>query len=265
MEKGLFCVDWKNKIMDEAKIRGYSRATIRNYIYHVGKFLASGKAPKEYLLWLVNQGLADETIRSTGFAIRFYLKLVGLDDEFDFPNLKREKKIPIILSKKEIEKMISSINNVKHRLIILITYATGMRASEVANLRWGDIDFKRNTIHIRRAKGKKDRIVMLSPKVKKKLKALTDEKEGYVFLSFKRRRYTLRSIEQVVYNAAQKAGIKKKVSPHTLRHSFATHLLDCGIDIRHIKDLLGHANLDTTMIYTKVSNKDLARIKSPID
>lgn len=148
---------------------------------------------------------------------------------------------------------------------MMLMYSSGMRASEIINLRWPDIDFNRNIIHIKLAKGNKDRIVMLSPKLKKNLKRLDIEKKGLVFKTNRNNKYSLRTIEIIIKKAAEKAGIKKHVTPHTLRHSFATHLLEHGIDIRYIRDLLGHANLQTTLIYTKVSKRDISKIKSPID
>lgn len=255
----------KNKIEDECKLRGFSKNTIKNYIYQVGKYLDFKKSPKEYLLSLVNRGMSDETVRQAGFAIRFYLKISGQDDKVDFPNVKPEKKLPVVLSKIEIDKMITSTKNVNHRTIILMGYGTGMRVSEICNLKWNCIDFLRNIIHIKRAKGKKDRIVMLSPKIKKALKVLSEEMEGYVFITTRGSKYNIRTIEKIVENASKKARIKKKVTPHTLRHSFATHLLERGIDIRYIQELLGHSDVSTTLIYTKVSNKDLSNIKSPLD
>ncbi len=257
--------DWVNKVEDEARLRGYSPRTISNYMHHIGKYLRFGTTPREYLLHLIEEKKADETIRNTGFAIRFYLQVMGLEDDFGFPNLKREKKLPVVLSKKEIGRMVLATMNVNHRLIIQMAYATGMRASELIDLRWQDIDFQRNTIHIRRAKGKKDRIVMLSPKIKKGLRSLSEEKAGYVFVSGRQKKYSLRAVQKIVDNARKKAGIKKKITPHSLRHSFATHLLERGIDIRYIKELLGHSDISTTLVYTKVSNRDLSRIKSPID
>jgi len=123
--------------------------TISNYTHHIGKYLESGKSPEAYLLSLIELKKADETIRNTGFAIRFYLKVMGLADELDFPNLKREIKLPIVLSRKEIEKMIFETKNMNHRLIIMMAYATGMRVSELINLKWEDIDFQRIIIHIK--------------------------------------------------------------------------------------------------------------------
>lgn len=263
--------DWKKLIENEAKLRGYSQRTIDSYIFHVAKFIESGKSPKDFLLSRINSNKADETIRSAGFAIKFYLKIIKKDfpelKEIlkQLPNVKREKKIPIILSKEEILKMIQSTTNLNHRLIIQLGYSAGLRASEIINLKWEDIDFKRNIIHIKKSKGKKDRIVMLSPKVKKGLLSLSLQKEKQVLKTNRGTRYTLRTIEQVIQNTAKKAGINKKATPHILRHSFATHLLEKGTDIRYIKDLLGHSNISTTLIYTKVSNKNLTKIKSPLD
>ena len=152
-----------------------------------------------------------------------------------------------------------------HRLIIQIGYSAGLRVSEIINLKWFDIDFDRNLIHIKRAKGKKDRIVMLSQKVKEGLANLSHNKSGYVFKTNRNDKYTPRTIQKIIENSASKSGIKKKITPHSLRHAFATHLLEKGTDIRYIKDLLGHSNISTTLIYTKVSNKNICNIRSPLD
>ena len=258
-------------ISQECKLKGYSQKTIKSYSHHIKKFLASNKTPREYLLTLIEKNKSDETVRSAGFAVKFYLKTIkgGSSDVEnllnDLPNVKREKKLPVILSKGEIEQLILATKNINHRLIIQIGYSAGFRISEIINLKWGDIDFNRNLIHIKRAKGKKDRIVMLSQKVKEALQTLSQNKLGYVFITNRGGKYTQRTIQKIIENAAQNAGIKKKITPHTLRHSFATHLLEQGTDIRYIRDLLGHSDISTTLIYTKVSNKDLSKIKSPLD
>jgi len=258
-------------ISQECKLKGYSQKTIKSYLHYIKKFLASNKTPREYLLTLIEKNKSDETVRSTGFAVKFYLKTIkGGSSNVetllnDLPNVKREKKLPVILSKGEIEQLILATKNINHRLIIQIGYSAGFRISEIINLKWGDIDFNRNLIHIKRAKGKKDRIVMLSQKVKEALQTLSQNKLGYVFITNRGGKYTQRTIQKIIENAAQNAGIKKKITPHTLRHSFATHLLEQGTDIRYIRDLLGHSDISTTLIYTKVSNKDLSKIKSPLD
>jgi len=257
-------VNWEDQIINECRLRGYSNQTISSYLFHIKKFLASKKNPRAFLLELINHKFSDETVRLACFSIKFYLKRLKLGD-VQLPNLKRAKKLPVILSKSEINKMILSSNNLKHRTIIQIGYATGMRASEIINLKWEDIDFKRKLIHIKGAKGKKDRMVILSPKVKKNLFSISKIRKGVVFRTNQNSKYSLRSIQSIVDMASKKSLINKKVTPHTLRHSFATHLLERGTDIRFIKDLLGHSDISTTLIYTKVSNRELSKIKSPLD
>lgn len=258
-------------IIQECKLRGYSQKTIDSYLHHVRKFVKSKKSPKEYLIQLIEGRKSDETVRSACFAIKFYLNIVKRDSKGinrllkDIPIVKREKKLPVVLSKEEIKKLISATTNINHRLIIQIGYSAGLRISEIINLKWQDINFDRNIIHIKRAKGKKDRIVMLSQKVKENLLTLDRDNKTYVFVTNRGKKYTQRTIQKIIENAAKRARIEKKITPHTLRHSFATHLLETGTDIRYIKDLLGHENIKTTLVYTKVSNKDISRIKSPLD
>lgn len=264
-------VNWKNLLKEEAQLKGYSPKTIQSYLFQVERFLESRKKPRQYLLDLIEKNKSNETIRSAGFAIKFYLKCTKQSDGNlhnilqELPNRKREKRLPVVLAKEEIEKMIIATPNIIHRAIIQVGYAAGLRVSEIRNLKWNDIDEKRKVIHIKQAKGKKDRIVMLSPKVKKTLNKLPFDKTSFVFKTNRGAKYTTRTIQVIIQNAAKKAGIRKKVTPHTLRHSFATHLLEKGTDIRYIKELLGHADVSTTLIYTRVSNKDISQIKSPLD
>lgn len=271
MNKALYDANWKDLLLNELKLKGYSKKTKSAYLFHVKKFVESGLGPREFLLNLIHKGKSKESVRVAGFAIKFYLAIKAKQDKTinniieKTPNLKRDKKLPVILSKKEIENMIISTRNFGHRIMIMLMYSSGMRASEIINLKWPDIDFNRNIIHIKLAKGNKDRIVMLSPKVKKNLKRLDIEKKDIIFKTNRNKKYSLRSIELIVKKASEKAGIKKRITPHSLRHSFATHLLEHGIDIRYIQKLLGHSDLKTTMIYTNVSKRDILKIKSPID
>ncbi|MFH1455400.1 MAG: tyrosine-type recombinase/integrase, partial [archaeon] len=253
-------------IVQECKLKGYSQKTIDTYLHYLRKFVSSGKPPRQFLLALIEKGNSDETVRSAGFAIKFYLNAIKKDsleiqDILDnLPNIKREKRLPVILSKEEIESLILATKNINHRLIIQIGYSAGLRISEIINLKWQDIDFDRNIIHLKRAKGKKDRIVMLSLKVKESLTNLTPNKEGYIFLTNRKGKYAQRTIQKIISDIAKKVGIRKKVTPHTLRHSFATHLLENGTDIKHIRDLLGHSDIGTTLVYTRVSNKNIRNI-----
>jgi site-specific recombinase XerD len=263
-KKDLFGPNWENKLISALKLRGYSRKTISAYTYWVSKFKRSGKEFEPFLISLSDNGLSSSSIRQAGFAVKFYLNLIGKDSS-EIPNYKKDKKLPVILSKKEINNMILSTNNFMYRVIIQTMYGAGLRLSEVINLRWKDIDFQRNLIHIKSAKGKKDRIAMLSPKLKKNLIKLSLKKTGLIFVNSRNQKYNPRTIQSIISKSAKLAGINKKVTPHTLRHSFATHLLENGTDIRYIKDLLGHSSIRTTMIYTHVSNKNISRIKSPLD
>jgi len=263
--------DYAEIIINECRLKGYSAKTINSYVFYVKKFIESEKNPREYLLNLIDKSKSDETVRSACFAIKFYLNTIkkdsfGIQDVLsNLPNVRKSKKLPVILSKEEIEKLIFSAKNINHRLIIQVGYSAGLRISEIINLKWQDIDFDRSLIHLKNAKGKKDRIVMLSLKIKDSLMNLAPDKEGYVFITNRNGKYTQRTIQKIIENAAMKANIRKHITPHTLRHSFATHLLENGTDIRYIRDLLGHSDISTTLIYTKVSNKNIRNIKSPLD
>lgn len=154
-----------SKKLDEMKLRGFSRKTIKAYTYHYNKFLASNKTRDEYIKWMIEKGYATASTRLASTAIQFF---TGKTSNVFIP--KKEMKLPHVLSKKEINTMISSLTNLKHRLVISLLYSSGMRLSELINLKHTDINLIRNTIHIRQAKGKKDRITLLSKKVKKMLK-----------------------------------------------------------------------------------------------
>ena len=261
---------WKKQLEDELKLKGYSKQTLKSYTYYVEKFIESQKSPREFLLNLIEKEKSNDTIRSASFSIKFYLNILKKEDSsidqliLNLPNSKKEKKLPEILSKEEINKMIKVTTNLIHRAVIQTGYASGLRVSEIVNLKWSDIDSDRKTIHIKQAKGKKDRIVMLAEKVKQTLDSLENSGD-YLFKTNRGKKYSKRTIQKILENAGKKAHIQKRVTPHTLRHSFATHLLENGTDIRYIRDLLGHSDINTTLIYTKVSNRDISKIKSPID
>lgn len=185
-----------------------------------------------------------------------------LYENFDkrLPLPKKDLKLPVVLSREETSSMIHITDNVKYKLILMFLYCAGLRLDEVRNLRWLDIDFHREIIHIKTAKGGKERVVFLHPELKEMLKIHDINKEGFIFKSQRGRRYNKRTIQKIVEKSAEKAGIKKKTSPYTLRHSFATHLLEGGADIRYIQRLLGHKDLKTTQIYTHIANKDIKKL-----
>lgn len=247
------------KLIEELKLRKYSDKTVEKYTQIADKFLSSGKTPRDFLLDYSDKSKA--RARSVYFALKFFCEN-ACDEKFDekIPLAKKGSKLPVVLNKDEMQKMLESIHNLKHRLVLALLYYGGMRLNEVSRLRWQDIDFKRETIHIKKAKGDKDRIVFLHNRLKQILEENGIKREGIVLLSERGFTYNERSIQQIVKNAARKAGVGKKVMPRTLRHSFATHLLEGGADIRHIQKLLGHANLQTTQIYTHVANKDIKKL-----
>ena len=159
--------------------------------------------------------------------------------------------------------MIDITSNLKHKIALMLMYYAGLRLDEVLNLRYNDLDIERGVIHVRKTKGENERIVFLHDNLKKGLDVY-GIKQGLILVSDRNKKYDDRSIQQIVKNAAKKAGISKKVSPHTLRHSFATHLLEAGADIRYIQKLLGHKNLQTTQIYTHVASKDIKKLANLI-
>jgi site-specific recombinase XerD len=251
--------DLVGKLIEELKLRKYSDRTGKKYRDIVIKFLKSGKTPREF--FLSYSGKSRSTMRSVYFALKFFYKNV-LNEKFDekLPLAKSKQKLPIVLNRSEVQKLFEVTTNIKHKIILALLYYAGLRLSEVRNLRWQDIDLERELIHIKQAKGEKERVIFLHNKVKELLLESGIRKSGYVLISERGGEYNERTIQQIVKNGAKKAGIEKKVTPHTLRHSFATHLLEAGADIRYIQRLLGHKSLRTTQIYTHIANKDIKKL-----
>ncbi len=245
------------KLIEELKLRKYSKNTISAYVTIAKKFNSSNFSPRDFLLSYADK--SNSSIRSVYFALRFYHQYV-LKKRFceELPLAKKDMKLPIVLSKDEIMRMIAATNNIKHKLVIVFLYYSGMRLDELRNIKWQDLDFDREIIHIKSGKGKKDRIVFFHKRLKETLDIFGIKKEGYIFYTNKK--YNARTIQRIVEILAKKCSIIKKVTPHTLRHSFATHLLENGADIRYIQKLLGHQNLKTTQIYTHVANKDIQKL-----
>jgi len=202
-------------------------------------------------------------------AIKLYFKIVKETaieiDKIHRP--KREKVLPNVLSKEEVLKIIDSTENLKHKTLLALIYSAGLRISEALNMRPKDIDSVRMLIHVKNAKGKKDRYTLLSEKVLQLLREYYTiyKPKDYLFEGQFGGMYSSRSAQVILKQVAEKAGIKKTITLHTLRHSFATHLLESGTDLRYIQDLLGHSSPKTTMIYTHVTNDSLKKIKNPFD
>jgi len=263
----------------ELASRKYSQKTIKAYLHYNKEFLSfSGENPgeitnsniKNYLFYLAEwRGLSTSTLNTAINALKFYYGAV-LKRKFvyEIKRPKKDKKLPVVLSQKEISTILSSVINVKHRTILMLIYSAGLRVSEVVKLRAENIDTERKLIYVKAAKGRKDRYTLLSDVASETLNGYLKEygQSKWLFPSQDRERHiTTRTVEKIFSNACKKASIKKSVTVHSLRHSFATHLLESGTDLRYIQELLGHTSSKTTEIYTHVSNKVLGRIKSPLD
>jgi integrase/recombinase XerD len=208
----------------------------------------------------------NQVISATKLFFSHFYK-VKLDVE-TFKRPRRQHKLPNVLSKEEIKSILQAPSNLKHRAMLSIIYACGLRRSELLNLKPGDIDRQRGILHIRQSKGKKDRIVPISDKIIKLLEEywISYRTVNWLFEGqLKGGRYSEKSLESVLKQSLMKAGIKKPVTLHWLRHSYATHLLESGTDLRFIQELLGHSSSRTTEIYTHVSTKSLQNIKSPYE
>lgn len=260
------------KLEIELKLRGFSAKTVKSYMFHASCFLnkvgvqAPDEDVKRYFAEL-SERMEPRTINQRISAIKFfYRNILGKDLFIHY--MKKPNRIPEILTKEEMRKMIASILNTKHRLLVETIYGCGLRVSEAANLKKCDLRFFEGVLFVRQGKGNKDRIVSLPLTLSKRLESYIDlrnDENPYVFDSARGGHLTIMSIQKVVDKAAMKAGITKNVHPHILRHSYATHLLENGTDIRIIQRLLGHSDVRTTELYTHVSSALIRNVKSPLD
>jgi integrase/recombinase XerD len=272
----------RQKMIRAMELKNLSKHTQRAYLaavtglarhYRQSPAEATQVMVDDYLLYLKNgKGLAPNSCGSALNGLRFFYKHVAQKDfAFDYSIRKRPRKLPTVLTMEEIWKIICAAGNLKHRLILMTTYAAGLRASEVAVLKPEHIDSKRMLIKIVDAKGHKDRYTMLSARLLDELRAYykTNRPKTYLFPSqFKKkenRPLSYETIRSIYEDARKKVGVKTGAGIHTLRHSFATHLLEAGFDIRKIQVLMGHSRLTTTMIYLHVSSTTLSKIPSPLD
>lgn len=262
------------------ELRAYRPNTIRLYKNEVAAFMRIlGFRPifsvgagliKSYLLWLIKfRKCSEMKVHSSLNALKFYFEKVRFEMKMfiKIPRPKKPLKLPTVLSQNEVKKIIMSTENIKHRVMLMAGYSAGLRISEIVKLKVGDIDSERMVINIRDGKGKKDRQVGLSEVLLKELRyyyKLYKPKE-YLFEGKNGGNYSIRSLQAVFKKAKEKSGIMKKGGIHSLRHSYATHLMESGTDIRIIQELLGHNSLKTTERYTHVSRRFMGRIQSPLD
>jgi len=270
--------EFLKKLEIELKISKNSNYTISNYVASNAHFIDFvnkhlEQISQDDLKLYLSEKLSDKsssTIILFLSAIKFaFSSILQKDITAGIKRPKKEKKLPSVLTKIEITNLLNSINTKKSKLMISLIYACGLRVSELLNLKNSDFDFQQKIGYIRQAKGRKDRIFnipeFLLQDLQNQVNFQKNQKLEFLFTNSKGQKLSSRNIQKIVSLAAKKAQIQKPVHPHTLRHSFATHLLENNIDIRKIQELLGHANLATTQIYTHVSLEELKKIKSPID
>lgn len=261
------------------KLKRYSSNTERNYQkafqYFVSHFSnrdidkLSKSDIQEYLFDQIEKGLSPSLQNQYINAIKFYYeKVLGRRKEvYDLPRPRREQKLPTVLSEEEILLIFNQVSNLKHKAILYLIYSSGIRVSELVNLKITDIVSNRNLILIRNSKGKKDRTTLLSKALLDLLRKyyLKYKPKDYLFEGQKGGKYSARSVQKILKMALSKSGIKKHATVHTLRHSFATHLLERGTDLRYIQELAGHSNYKTTEIYTHITKRGMDKIVSPLD
>ena len=258
----------------------YSERTEKNYVnqfeefinYHFRDEIEKITEPQiiSYLRYLVMERKVSLSYQNLAInAIKFYYERVlgGSRKHYFVERPKMEKTLPVVLSEEEIMQMIRVVKNIKHKTIIMIIYSSGLRLSELLCLKPADIDRERMQVRVEQAKGKKDRYAKLSVKLVPVLDKYLEEykPQKYLFEGAKGLKYSEKSVQNLVKKSALKAGINKKVTPHTLRHTFATHSLENGVDLRYIQMMLGHSSSKTTEIYTHITTRGFDRIKSPMD
>ena len=265
-------MDELNRLKIEMSARGFRQKSKKSYLNILENFLKFSKKPfcdldnedaKKYLSYLHNKGQSNITLNVAISALKFGFEVFG--KKLNLKRPKKEKHLPEVLSKQEVNRIINLCDNVKHRLILKTIYGCGLRISELQNLKKEQISFDRKIIFIKNSKGAKDRIVRIPETLFSDLEKYVGLTKGEYVFEGRNGKINIKTIQKIFENTLKKSGIKKKASCHTLRHSFATHLLENGVDIRIIQQLLGHSKLETTQIYTHVSSFQLENIKSPLD
>lgn len=272
----------RKKVLDklpiELKLAGNSEKTVKIYSYFIEKFLnqfesnksleqATEDDIKKFLASLIGN-YSNKSRALAASALRFFFKKIIKKSEVmaNIETPKKEQHLPNVLTKEEVKNLIDSSQTQKSKLIISLLYSSGIRVSELVNLKLKDLDLG-NKRGIVLGKGSKSRQIFISENLCQEIKNYISQKnpQVYLFSTAKDSPLTTRNIQKIIKKTAEKANIGKKVTPHTLRHSFATHLLEAGVDIKKIQVLLGHSRIDTTQIYTRVSSKELENIKNPLD
>lgn len=269
--------EYLDKTIRELRLRNYSQKTIKAYLNCIHSYLLYKNKDftkidkeniKDFLLSLKEKGKSPQTINLYLNSIKFfYNQTLKIYKKIDLKFAKRNKNLPVVLSREEVQKIIENTTNKKHRLMIALAYSSGLRVSEAVDLKIKDLDFDGLTIHLKGAKGMKDRITVLPKKILNEIENLIagKNKDDFVFESERGGKLTTATAQKVFIKSLLKSKIDKPATFHSLRHSFATHLLENGVDVRYVQELLGHSNIRTTQIYTHVMSPTLKKIKSPFD
>lgn len=266
-------------IKKESERRRFSPRTIEAYQTCVEMFFRqTDKTPnqitkkdvREFLDSLTEKGRAGGTIHVYLNALKFYFEeILGRNFRLDIKYCKRPERLPEVLTQEEISKILDAIKNPKHKLMISLLYGAGLRVSELLNLKVKEINFENRYGFIRHGKGNKDRIFILPEKIVLQLQELINienlSTEDFIFLTNRHERYSPRSIAELIKKSCKINGIKRKIHPHTMRHSFATHLIQNGNSVNEVQSLLGHKSPETTMIYVHLAQPNMIKIKSPLD
>jgi len=268
------------RMIHQLKLKGYSPNTIRSYVSEFAQYLyylknlsankCGENEVRNYLIFCIEDlRLTENSLHSRINAVKFYYEKVLLQDRIflEIPRPKKQSKLPKALNTYEVKRIFDVTENLKHNTMLKLCYGMGLRVSEILNLKVSNVDSQTMRVHIERGKGKKDRYVNLPESILEQLRAyyLEYKPKVYLFEGLHGGQYSSRTIQEVFKKALEKARITKKVGIHSLRHSFATHLLESGTDIRFIQELLGHNDIKTTFVYTHVSDKSIRKIISPLD
>ena len=261
-------------------LRGQAKSTFENYIHRIAQVsLHFNRLPEEISADDLNEFLASLAVSAVSpsrsafkhsvYGLRYYYRYVGLPDRaIQLPSLKKAAKLPTIFNKSELRLLFKAPALLKHRVLLMLIYSAGLRSSEVINLKISDVDFERRSIHIRRSKYNKDRMIPLSEYMAVGLQKYIALERPLTWLFNGKtlgEPYSAKAISWVMREAVKTAGIAKDVTVHTLRHSYATHLIEDGLNIVTVKDLLGHAKIETTMIYLHIAQCPLVKAHSPLD
>ena len=268
------------KLEQQVTLRGQSKSTLNNYIRRIALFVIRfGKLPEqidpeeinEYLVALARdpKSPSRSSFKHMVYGLRYYYRLMGMNkNAIALPSLKRDTKLPVILNYQELKELFAAPTLLKQRIVLALIYSAGLRGQEVINLKISDVDFERKVIHIRQSKYKKDRIVPLAETMAVGLKKYLKAENPHLWLFNGKEpdgRYSVRGLSWVMRENLKKTSIKKDVNLHSLRHSYATHLLEQGLNIVTLKELLGHADITTTMLYLHVAQCPLLKPHSPLD